>query len=196
MEHTAQKVVNITSLKQAIWIKSRMQGISRSKTSSERREIFWTQVIAKVEGCKMGEILAEYQQGSHLSPLEVSKLYPQGHVWMRRETTSRALTSESAEDTRLIAAFSAPAGKETILAHLVRASAILPIKGTNKDSKDEGDTQTAYLLSDFTSRLIHNKVTELQLYLGLEDIIEKEEFFPSYAKLHKAIFGKAEAKAS
>ena len=203
MEHQAPKVVNITTLKQATWIKSKLQQIKLSKTSNSRSSMTssssWTQVIRERSADGTGKILAEYREKSrHLSPTEVWKQHGgDAQVSMRKETTSTALTSESSsEDASFVRSFSSPASKETILAHLVRASALIPIKGTNKYSSEDGDVQTSYLLTDFSLRLMHNKATELDIFLALEALIETEEFFPSYAKLHRAVFGKAEAKAA
>ena len=102
-------------------------------------------------------------------------------------TSTQLISENQTEDDRVVDSFSKPAWKETIMAHLVRATALIPIKGTNKDSDPDGDMQSAYILKDYTTRLIDREVTELQLFLALEDLIEKEEFFPSYAKLNKAI---------
>ncbi|TXH43377.1 MAG: hypothetical protein E6Q97_34185, partial [Desulfurellales bacterium] len=109
------------------------------------------------------------------------------HVAYRQERESRALTEADPQDKRLIEAFSQPASKECILAHLMRATAHMPIKGTNKDSDDEGDMHTAFLLHDYTTRLVHHGVLEVDLFIGLEHFIEQgdNDFFPSYAKLHE-----------
>lgn len=186
--HQPPKVVNITSLKQAMWIKSKLQAPKPSSTFT----VNWTQIVT----CRgTGKILSERSKEHQLSPIEIDKQFPNSQISYRRETSSRALSSELApEDRRLIEAFSAPATADCIMAHLLRVSVHLPIKGTNKESSEDGDMQSTFLLSDFTTRLIYHKVTELQLFLALEDLITTEEFFPSYSKLHKKIFGKAETK--
>lgn len=100
-----------------------------------------------------------------------------------------ATQGEQDADERFRIAFSSPASKETILSHLVRVSAIKPIKGTNKGSSDDGDTQTAFLLDDYTTRLHDVRVTEVDLFMALDHFVENDdnEFFPSYAKLKKAL---------
>lgn len=108
----------------------------------------------------------------------------------RKETISTSTeiaSSLSPEDQRIVVAFKSPAGAETILAHLMRATALIPIKGTNKDSSDTGDVQTAYILNDFKNRLMEMQCTELKLFLALDALVEVEEFFPSFAKLKKAL---------
>jgi hypothetical protein len=98
-------------------------------------------------------------------------------------------TGEKSEDEKFRKAFSSPASKETILAHLIRVTAFKPIKGTNKDSSESGDTQTAFLLNDYASRLLDEKITEVDLFIALEYFIENDtdDFFPSYAKLKKRL---------
>ncbi|MCK4815346.1 hypothetical protein KA005_06215 [bacterium] len=116
------------------------------------------------------------------------------YVAYGRKVYSRDLAvGMSDEDKALIEAFSKQASKETVLAHLMKATIHLRIKGTGKNAGASGEAEAAFLLGDYTMRLFENKVTELNLYLGLDHFIENgdNDFFPSYAKLHKQIFGKA-----
>lgn len=71
----------------------------------------------------------------------------------------------------------------------MRLTAMKPIKGTNKDSSDDGDAQTAFLLNDYSDRLLEEKITEVDLFLALEHFVEDDDndFFPSYAKIKKRI---------
>lgn len=108
---------------------------------------------------------------------------------MHRETSSRAISTTGSDDARLIAAFSAPAGKETILAHLVRLAAIKPVEGTDKKSDPLGDPNASFKIYDYLSRLLELKVTEVDLFIALDYFIEEDtsDFFPSYAKLKKRL---------
>lgn len=89
-------------------------------------------------------------------------------------------------DERVAKAFSPPASVDCILAHLIRLSAILHVKGAGRD--DDG-TQAIFLLSDFAGRLHDEKVLEVDLFLACEFFIETEVdgFFPTYAKLLKQV---------
>lgn len=68
----------------------------------------------------------------------------------------------------------------------MRLSAVLHVKGAGKD--DDG-TQALFLLADFAGRLLDEEVLEVDLFLACEHFIETEEsgFFPTYARLRKAI---------
>lgn len=180
------KVINITSLKQATWIRSKLQGTKLSKCSS----VEWRQSVMH-RGTK--EILSDLPDSQKLSPLEIMQRWPGGDtlVTMARNNGSAALTTQGEQDadTRFRIAFSSPASKETIKAHLERVAVIKPIKGTNKGSSADGDAQTAFLLFDYVERLLEARVTEVDLFIALEWFIENDDndFFPSYAKLKKRL---------
>lgn len=68
------------------------------------------------------------------------------------------------------------------MAHLTRMSAILTIKGSAEDG-----LQSAFIMNDYTTRLLDAKVLEVDLFLACEHFIETSEegFFPTIAKLLK-----------
>lgn len=72
------------------------------------------------------------------------------------------------------------------MAHLKRLSMHRHLKGD--------DDQKAFLLADYTRRLCAHHATELQVFDAVEHFIENDgnDFFPTYAKLHKEVFGKIE----
>lgn len=176
--------VTISSLKQAISIRSQLQGARLDSSSLPKPS--WTQLVI----CTSTEkILSELPKERALSPLEVTKQFGlNSRIAYRKEASSRALTSKPSSP------YLEPASTDCILSHLMRVTALLPIKGTTKDSSEEGDVQTTFILMDYTRRLHHYRVTELDLFFALEELMTSEEFFPSYAKLHKKIFGKPEPK--
>lgn len=95
--------------------------------------------------------------------------------------------SENDEDGRFRKAFASPASKETILAHLMKATISLPIKGTNKDSPEEGAMQTMLIINDTVEHLLDAKVTEVDLFIALYQLADTEEFFPSISKIKKRL---------
>lgn len=180
------KAVNVTSLKQATWIKSKLLVTKPSKASTGE----WRQIVMH-PGTK--EILSDLPAAKKLSPMEIINRWPGvspiTSMKMITESMELATQGEQNADEKFRITFGSPASKETILAHLLRVSAIKPIKGTNKTSSAEGDTQTAFLLDDYTTRLLNAKVTEVDLFIALDHFIENDdnEFFPSYAKLKKRL---------
>ncbi len=71
------------------------------------------------------------------------------------------------------------------MAHLTRLSAILHLKG----SAAEDGIQAAFLLSDYTSRLVDEKALEVDVFLACEHFIETTDdgFFPTPARLLKQV---------
>lgn len=105
---------------------------------------------------------------------------------MRRETTGSSLTS-STEDAG-ISFYRNAAHESTVMALLARLAMLKPFSGT--------ELERAYKIKDYAKRLIHYQVRELDLFDAVEDIVDNDmnDFFPSYAKLHRRIFGTSEAK--
>lgn len=93
----------------------------------------------------------------------------------------------NAEDQK-ISFFRNAAHKETIMALLARLAMLKPFAGT--------EIERAYKLKDYTQRLSHYQVREIDLFDAVEEIVDNDmnDFFPSYAKLHRRIFGTSEAK--
>jgi hypothetical protein len=119
--------------------------------------------------------------------MEIARRFPAGAQAHAARVPSGSRWGDSQnKDRALLEAFSAPASVDCIMAHLIRMSAILHIKGAGKD--DDG-SQSLFLLSDFTTRLHAEKVLEVDLFLACEYFIETEEtgFFPTYAKILKQL---------
>ncbi len=137
---------------------------------------------------KQGDKLDEFPQGSHISPIEMHKRWPNlsPRSFMRRETTGSELVS-AAEDPQL-AFYRNAAHKDTIMALLARLAMLKPFAGT--------EIERAYKIKDYTLRLAHYQVKEIDLFEAVEEIVDNDmnDFFPSYAKLHRRIFGTSEAK--
>lgn len=93
-------------------------------------------------------------------------------------------TSESPS----ISFFRNAAHHDTIMALLARLAILKPFGGT--------EIERAYKMKDYAQRLAHYQVKEIDLFDAVEDIVDNDmnDFFPSYAKLHKKIFGTTEAK--
>lgn len=74
------------------------------------------------------------------------------------------------------------------MALLARLAMLKPFSGT--------ELERAYKIKDYAKRLIHYQVREIDLFDAVEDIVDNDmnDFFPSYAKLHRRIFGTSEAK--
>lgn len=184
----AVKVINITSKKQAIWIRSLMRG----KPQGEKFKPTLTQIVTRpgtaTTTISDKDILASYPRGDYKSPMELDRLHPErGPVMMRRETEPRSFsTAVKTQDEMTAEAFSKPASPDCILAHLMRMTPFLHIKGAAKD--DDG-FQTTIFLSDLTTRLKDEKVLEVDIFLACEHFIETEVegFFPTIAKFLKQV---------
>ena len=115
-------------------------------------------------------------------------------VWVLRDSFDDDGKEASDKEKKLIEAFSEPATKDTILAHLMKTSVHLRVEGAGKNDSEGGNRQSAIILYDYTCRLFEHKVLEADLFLALDFFIEHgdSDFFPKYNKLHKQIFGKAE----
>lgn len=87
----------------------------------------------------------------------------------------------SEKDKETIRFYTAPCHHETVCAHLMRLAAHRHVKGD--------DTHLGYLIADYSSRLVIDRVTEIQLFNACEHFIEDDgnDFFPSYAKLKKRL---------
>lgn len=184
--------IKIHSLKQAIWIRSLLRPESQAQTSKPAV----TQIVINLgtySNPESPKVMEENPEGSHKSKSQIWQDYPgqRIEIWMRRDTTGAATPKSTlTENERSLAQYHLRAAHEdTILAHLTRLSAHKPIKGTNAATPEEGSAQTAFLLDDFTSRLLDLDVTELQLYFAIDKFINdsSSEFFPTYAKLKKAL---------
>lgn len=184
---STSKVVNVTTLKQAIWINSKLQAEKPANSSTAE----WRQIVMLL-GTET--IISDLPRSSQLSPLEIIQKWPgqRTQTLMKREinkTSMMTMAGETNEDARFRIAFGSPASKDTIIAHLMRLAALKPIKGTNKISADDGDVQTSFIVLDYTARLLEDKVREVDLFIALEHFIEDDDsdFFPSYAKIKKRI---------
>lgn len=117
--------------------------------------------------------------------MEISARFPTGSVvFYARVKGDEYVSSTRSQDQLTADAFSKPASADCILAHLVRMSGHLHLKGASKD--DDG-TQAVFLLTDYTARLVDAKVLEVDLFLACEHFIETETdgFFPTIAKILK-----------
>lgn len=133
--------------------------------------------------------LASYSKESALCPLDLRNRHGNKAVvfWSKDTEGSDLVRAEEKPQDQITAeAFLKPATKDCILANLMRLSAVLHVKGAGKD--DDG-TQALFLLADFAGRLLDEEVLEVDLFLACEHFIETEEsgFFPTYARLRKAI---------
>lgn len=179
--------INILTKSQAIGIRRSMQSKSYGQALPPMTKPSWTQVVRVPQSDGKGMILEENFEGSRKSPIELMKLYPEGYqVWLRKEKTGTAVTV-STEDPA-IAFYRNAAHKETIMALLARLAMLKPFAGS--------EVERAYKLRDYALRLVHYKVKEIDLFDAVEEIVDNDmnDFFPSYAKLHRRIFGTSEAK--
>ena len=124
--------------------------------------------------------------------MEIEKIHGKGCVvfWGRSsDAEPEHVSTAKTQDELTAAAFSKPASGDCIMAHLMRMSAILRINGAGKG--DHG-VQSAFLLSDYTGRLMEAEVREVDLFLACEHFIETNDdgFFPTISKLLKYV-GKA-----
>ena len=183
----AGKVVHVLTKKQAQWIKSKMRQTERPQLSKR----VWMQIITNpgTKSTTIGpeDILAMFPEGSYKNQMEIAKLYP-GHgpiMYGKRDDGTATLPTTKTQDQLTVEAFSKPASGDCILAHLTRMSAILHLKG----STEEDGLKSAFLLTDYTSRLLDMKVLEVDLFLACEHFIETNEdgFFPTIAKLLKYV---------
>lgn len=188
--------IKINSLKQAIWIRSLLQPSGPASLSPPE----WRQIVTSrgaFDQTQLPEseatILEENLPGSHKSLIELKSKYPGQRIEtaMRKASTGAQMTksSPSLTEQSLADYHRRPAHTDTLLAHLMRLSAHKPIKGTDKSSPEEGSTQTTHLLADFATRLSDLHVTELAIYFVVDHFIANDDdpFFPSFAKLKKAV---------
>jgi hypothetical protein len=183
----SRKVVNVITKKQAQWIKS----LKRERPLSQTSKPKWTQIVTRpgtvTTSPQPSEVWATYPKGSYLSPTEIAKKHPEhGIILYGRHAGDAQHVSTAKTQNQLTAeAFAKPASSDCIMAHLIRATAILHLKG----AAAEDGVQSAFLLSDYTTRLMEIKTTEVDLFLALEHFIETNEdgFFPTIAKLLKYV---------
>ena len=86
--------VTIKDKNQATWIRCKMQGSGQQTKSI----VSWTQVIRKMKNSATSmEILDEFPQGSHMTPRELKKMYPDERigVFMRKEIAGTDLATTS-----------------------------------------------------------------------------------------------------
>ena len=183
-----RRVVNVTTRKQATWIKCNMRQTSPLRLSKPE----WKQNVTRLGTAnppKPEDIIASYPQSEAKSPLEIWKLHGNNAVvwWQRLEAgTETAASPAKTQDELAAQAFRVPASSECILAHLLRMSGHLHVKGAGGTSDG---TQSAFLITDYTDRLLEAKVLEVDLFLACEHLIEATEdgFFPTFAKLKRQI---------
>lgn len=137
------------------------------------------------------KILEENLPGSHRTTLDLGRDYPGQRVRTSMEkltTGAQIANAPSLTEASIIEFHRNPAHADTILAHLMRLGAHKPVKGVDKSSPAEGSIQTARLLEDYATRLVDLGVTELAIFFVVEHFIDvDEDFFPTFAKLKKAI---------
>lgn len=186
------RVVSVTTKKQALWLKQLMQRKQPQNISTGK----WQQIVmprgTATTKINRADALEINPQGSYKSPIELSKKYPEGYVVIMGRDSAEAVCNTSttkSQDDLTAEAFSRPASKECIIAHLIRMAQHKPIPSAARRDSDQGDdTQTMYMISDYTERLLAEKTREVDLFLACEHFIEDDssDFFPSYAKLLKA----------
>ncbi len=132
----------------------------------------------------MGELLKIYQRHEVPSPIEIMQMFPHSETWYRQHMEKPQTQAQTPQEREMMQFYGKPAHGETILAHLTRLTMHKHLKGD--------DTQKAFLLSDYSKRLHEKSATELQIFDAVEHFIENDsgEFFPTYAKLSRHIFGK------
>lgn len=191
--HTG-KIVNITTPKQAAWVKSLLSRKARAPSCKP----VWMQIVASHGTLnnppKPEDVLAMYPEKEALSLLQLAQKHgtmnPEtGRMmdpvvfWGRRDSEEvQHVSTVKSDDDRKAEAFSKPASGDCILAHLTRMAAILQLKGTKDDA-----TQAMFILSDYTDRLVEAKALEVDVYLACEHFIETnvDGFFPTPAALLK-----------
>lgn len=203
-QSSTTKIVNIKTRKQAIWIKS----IGRQTARSPSSKLVEKQIVA-CHGTMNNpplpeEILAIYPKDQSLNMIELNRKHGTMNpetgrmmdpvVFWRREKEDGHTTQVSSQDEKTAEAFRKPASADCIMAHLLRMSTFLTLKGTSKDAP-EGDPQTLFILSDYTDRLLDRKTRETDLFLACDHFIETEAdgFFPTVARLLKQVEKEASA---
>lgn len=166
------------------WQQSRWQAKHSARSGKN-----WTQIVREKNRKGEGAILEENFSGSHKCPIDLIKLYPNGFdVFLSPEATGTAVQTLSPEDSRM-AFYENPAHEETIMALLARLAMLKPPRGMK-------ELERAYVLKDYTSRLLFHKAKEIDLFEAIENIVETDpsDFFPNYQKLHRRIFDAPEDK--
>lgn len=157
----------------------------RSEMREQRRSTSYGEWMVRIREASSkgnyGPIISEMPATQLPSPFDRSKTYPVGHTVSYFKSEGGATQPSPAAEFH-----TRPAHKETIMFHLQRLSMHRHLKG----DKDQG----VFLLADYTRRLCAHQATELQVFDAVEHFIENDTngFFPTYAKLHKEVFGKIE----
>ena len=173
------KTINITTKKQAEFVKSKLKSLEQKKYCDTP---IWVQRLTnKINGKLIEENRLMYKK-SYSAVLKMEKRMgisiEESNIRIENPEKSKVISDS---DKKFVEAFSSAALPDTVFEQLLSASN----KFKNQDVKLEK-------IHNYATKLIELKVTEVDLFLALDHVIENSEknAFPTYHKLKLRIFGK------